>query len=167
MLVADVHFKCVWTGQSGRRLWRLQFDEERGYICKSLSPSLGGGDGEMVPDEPQVAIGIVARREIAAGLRPPHHADHLDAVGGIMGCASARIFVILRHETAVDGDEIPVRKTRQRKHPVARSGHLAAPGRTDGIDTRLRAGNERSREPHSPEFVVGPVKPCPQPARRQ
>ena len=66
---------------------------------------------------------------------------------------NAAILVILRHEAAVDGDEIPARKARQREHPIAGPGHITARG-IGGVDERLGVGDECSREPYSSEFLV-------------
>src|SRR5262245_16150679 len=71
MLVAQVDLERAGAWKPAGWLGAFQFDEER----RDLAPTLGGRNRNRIAHEPNVAIGIILRREGAAGFRPPQHTD--------------------------------------------------------------------------------------------
>src|SRR5262249_61804783 len=111
-----------------RWLRAFQFDEER----RDLAPALGSRDRHRIAHEPNAAIGIILRREGAAGFRPANHANQVGTATGRPDGAHRRILPSLRDKAAIDDDEPAGRELGSCEYPIAGSGHVAAQGRAAG-----------------------------------
>src|SRR5262245_66492674 len=157
MLVAQAHPECARAREPTRRLRRFQLDEERRHI----PPPLGRGDRDRIAHGPEIAPGVVRRRERAPRFRPTNCADELDAAIELAGGARGGVLAPLWHEAAID-DHQPARgKPRRREHPITWSGYIAAQGGAAGIDQRLGSRQERGREFHATELVIRGIEARP------
>jgi len=121
VLVSDAWRKGIRLRISARRRRQFEINEKGRNLPPSLAPSLGSGNGEMVPGEPQVASGIVPCGKKPARLRPSHYTDHVDEAGHIPHIQPPRIRATLRQETAINDDKTAIGNAGQREHPTPRS----------------------------------------------
>src|SRR5262245_60176326 len=98
MLVAQVGLERARAWEPAGWLGAFQFEEER----RALTPTPSGRNRNRSAHEPNVASGIILRREGAAGFRPPQHTDYVGTGRGCSGGARRQILSSLRHEATID-----------------------------------------------------------------